>query len=308
MKRILVTPRSVTRNGHPSLQKLRAAGYEVILSKPGSIPDENDLVELLQGCVGYIAGVEPVSSGVLERAKDLRAISRNGTGADAIDLAAAERLGIRVLRAHGTNARGVAELTMALALALARSIPATDRTLKSGKWERHPGIELDGKTLGLVGCGKIGRLVTGFATAFGMRVLAYDPAPNWEDAPAGFCYTDLPGVYREADILSLHCPPPPGRKALLDAGGLGILKKGVRLINTARAGLVDADALLAALASGHVAGVGLDVFEEEPPTDRRLLEHPLVIATPHIGGFTPESIDRAMNQAVDNLLDALKTA
>jgi D-3-phosphoglycerate dehydrogenase len=141
-----------------------------------------------------------------------------------------------------------------------------------------------------------------------MRVLAYDPAPDWEGAPAGFCYTDLPEVYREADILSLHCPPPPGRKALLDAEGLGILKKGVRIINTARAGLIDSDALLAALASGHVAGVGLDVFEEEPPTDRRLLEHPLVIATPHIGGFTPESIDRAMNQAVDNLLDALKSA
>ena len=308
MTRVLVTPRSVTRNGHPSLQKLKAAGYEVILSKPGLMPGEKDLIELLQGCVGYIAGVEPVSAVVLERAKVLRAISRNGTGADAIDLAVAERLGIRVLRAHGTNARGVAELTMALVLALARSIPATDRSLKSGNWDRHPGIELDGKTLGLVGCGKIGRLVTGFATAFGMRILAYDPVPDWDEAPNGFSYTDLSGVYREADVLSLHCPPPPGRKALLDAESLGALKNGVRIINTARAGLVDADALLGALSSGRVAGVGLDVFEEEPPTDRRLLEHPLVIATPHIGGYTPESIDRAMNHAVDNLLDALKSA
>ena len=308
MKRILVTPRSVTRNGHSSLQKLRDAGYEVILSKPGLMPGENDLVELLQGCVGYIAGVEPVSAMVLERAKDLRAISRNGTGADAIDLAAAEQLGIHVLRAHGTNARGVAELTMALVLALARSITATDRSLKSGKWERHPGIELDGKTLGLVGCGQIGRLVTGFATAFGMRVLAYDPVPGWDGAPKGFSYSDLAGVYRSADVLSLHCPLPPGGKALLDAEKLGALKKGVHIINTARAGLLDADALLDALASGHVAGVGLDVFVEEPPADRRLLEHPLVIASPHIGGFTPESIDRAMNQAVDNLLDALTTA
>jgi len=305
MKRILVTPRSATRSGHPSLQRLKDAGYEVVLSKPGSLPMEGELIELVQGCVGYLAGVEPVSSAVLEQAKGLRVISRNGTGADAIDMAAAERLGIRVLRAQGANARGVAELTLAFILALARSIPATDHSLKSGKWERHPAIELEGKTLGLVGCGKIGRLVTGFATAFGMRILAHDPQPNWEDAPPGFRYATLSEVYRESDFLSLHCPPPPGRKALLDAAGLSSLKKGVRLINTARAGLIDADALLAALASGHVAGVGLDVFEEEPPTDRRLLEHPLVIATPHIGAFTPESVDRAMTIAVDNLLEAL---
>jgi phosphoglycerate dehydrogenase-like enzyme len=241
----------------------------------------------------------------LESAPDLRVISRNGTGADTINLAAAERLGIKVLRAGGANARGVAELTMALMLALARSIPATDRSLKAGRWERHHGFELEGKTLGLIGCGTIGRLVTGFASALGMRVLAYDPVPGWADAPAGFQYAGLADVFCESDLLSLHCPPPPGRKALLDAAGLSSLKKGVRLINTARAGLIDADALLAALASGHVAGVGLDVFEEEPPTDRRLLEHPLVIATPHIGAFTPESVDRAMTIAVDNLLEAL---
>ena len=305
MKRILVTPRSATRNGHPSLQRLKEAGYEVVLSKAGSLPAESELIELVQGCVGYVAGVEPVPSSVLKQAKVLRVISRNGTGADAIDVAAAERLGIRVLRAQGANARGVAELTLAFILALARSIPATDRALKSGRWERHPAIELEGKTLGLVGCGKIGRLVTGFATAFGMRLLAYDPQPNWEEAPPNFRYATLPEVYGESDFLSLHCPPPPGRKALLDADGLSSLKKGVRLINTARAGLIDAEALLLALASGHVSGVGLDVFEEEPPTDRRLLDHPLVIATPHIGAFTPESVDRAMHQAVDNLLEAL---
>jgi phosphoglycerate dehydrogenase-like enzyme len=303
--KILLTPRSVTRQGHPSLAKLEEAGFELVLARPGETPQEDDLIGLLPGCVGWIAGVETVSARVLESAPDLRVISRNGTGADTINLAAAERLGIKVLRAGGANARGVAELTMALMLALARSIPATDRSLKAGRWERHHGFELEGKTLGLIGCGTIGRLVTGFASALGMRVLAYDPVPGWADAPAGFQYAGLADVFCESDLLSLHCPPPPGRKALLDAAGLSSLKKGVRLINTARAGLIDADALLAALASGHVAGVGLDVFEEEPPTDRRLLEHPLVIATPHIGAFTPESVDRAMTIAVDNLLEAL---
>jgi phosphoglycerate dehydrogenase-like enzyme len=140
-----------------------------------------------------------------------------------------------------------------------------------------------------------------------MRVLAYDPVPGWADAPAGFQYAGLADVFCESDLLSLHCPPP-AQGALLDAAALAYLKKGVCLINTARAGLLDTEATLAALASGHVAGLALDVFEQEPPEDRRLLEHPRVIATPHIGGFTPESIDRAMNQAVDNLLEALQPA
>jgi phosphoglycerate dehydrogenase-like enzyme len=305
--KILLTPRSVTRQGHPSLARLQEAGFELVFSQPGSLPKEDELISLLPGCAGWIAGVEPVSARVLESAPDLRVISRNGTGADSIDLAAAQRLGIKVLRARGANARGVAELTTALMLALARSIPATDRSLKAGRWERQHGFELEGKTLGLIGCGTIGRLVTGFALALGMRVLAYDPSPDWSDAPAGFGYADRADVFHESDILSLHCPPPPDGP-LLDAVTLASLKQGVCIINTARAGLLDTEATLAALASGRVAGVALDVFEPEPPGDRRLLEHPRVIATPHIGGFTPQSIDRAMTQAVDNLLEALEPA
>lgn len=303
--RILITPRSATSNGHPSLARLEEAGFELVFSPAGTMPVEEDLIGLLPGCAGWIAGVEPVSARVLENAPDLRVISRNGTGADTIDLAAAERLGIKVLRAQGANARGVAELTLALMLALARSIPATDRWLKAGRWERSRGFELEGKTLGLIGCGKIGRLVTGFAIALGMRVLAHDPYPTWNDAPPDFEYAGLADVFREADLLSLHCPPP-AHGPLLDAAGFATLKKGLCIINTARAGLLDTGAALAALDSGQVAGLALDVFESEPPVDRRLLEHPRVIATPHIGGFTPESIDRAMSQAVDNLLEALQ--
>jgi len=303
--KILITPRSVTRDGHPSLGRLEEAGFELVFSRPGTMPSEEELMELVPGCVGWLAGVETISARVLVAASELRVISRNGTGADAIDHAAAGRLGIQVLRAQGANARGVAELAMALIFALARSIPATDRLLKDGRWERLAAFELEGKTLGLIGCGKIGRLVTGFALAMGMRVLAHDPFPNWENAPSGFKYVELAEVYRRADVISLHCPPPSDR-ALLDAEGLAALKKGVLLINTARSGLIDTQALLAALSSGQVGGLALDVFDQEPPEDRRLLEHPRVIATPHIGGFTPESIDRAMTQAVDNLLEVLQ--
>lgn len=307
MKTILVTPRSATRDGHPALARLEAAGYTIRLARPGVAPTEADLLGLLPGCVGYLAGVEPVSATVLKAAPGLRAISRNGTGADAIDLAAAAELGIQVLRAEGANARGVAELTLALILALARNLPATDRALKAGEWTRFPAMELEGKTLGLIGCGKIGRLVAGFAIALGIRVSGYDPYPTWADAPSQFSYDSFGEVCAQADVLSLHSPPPADGTRLLDAAGLAKLKRGVLVVNTARAGLVDDDALLAALESGHVAGLGLDVFEPEPPTDRRLLMHPRVIASPHIGAYTPESVDRAMHAAVDNLLEALRT-
>ncbi len=308
MKKILVTPRSVTRSGHPSLEKLRQAGYEVIFSSPGKLPTEDELLALLPGCTGYLAGVEKISRTVLETARGLKAISRNGTGTDAVDITTAERLGIRVLRAEGANARGVAELTLTLMLALSRSLTATDRAIKKGGWERFPGFELEGKTLGLLGCGRVGRLVTQLALPFGMRVLANDPIANWNDAPKGFSYVERDEVYKQSDVLSLHCPPGVGGKPILDRLTLAGLKKGVLVINTARGGLIDVNAMLEALESGHVTGLALDAYEEEPPNDRRLAEHPCVIATCHIGGYTPESIDRAMNIAVDNLLKELNRA
>ncbi len=306
--RILVTPRSATRDGHHSLQKLTAAGYETVFCRPGALPTEEELMALLPGCVGYLAGVENVPAGVLEAARELRAISRNGTGADAIDTTAAERLGIRILRAEGANARGVAELALGLMLCLARSLTRNDQAIKAHRWERYGGFELEGRTLGLVGCGKIGRLVTGFALAFGMKVVAYDPFPNWDGAPAGFCYAVLEAVLSSGDVISLHCPPRTGGLPVLDAAAIGSLKRGCLVINTARGGLINSETMLQALEDGRVAGVGLDVFDGEPPTDWRLATHPRVVSTAHIGGFTPESIDRALTTAVDNLLACLATA
>jgi D-3-phosphoglycerate dehydrogenase / 2-oxoglutarate reductase len=303
--RILVTPRSATKGGHPSLASLKEAGFEIVFSRPGVLPTEEDLRQHLPGCVGYLAGVETISASILENAKGLKAISRNGTGADAIDVAAAERLGIKVLRAQGANARGVAELAMALLLCISRSLTQSDRSIKAQRWERHEGIELEGRTLGLVGCGQIGRLVTGFAFAFGMKIVAYDPMPTWENAPDGFRYVPLDELLAVSDAISLHCPPRPDGRPILDREIIARLKRGVIVINTARGGLIDDDAMFEALDSGHVRGVGLDVFDNEPPNDWQLAQHPKAVSSPHIGGYTPESIDRAMYSAVQNLLDAL---
>lgn len=305
--KILVTPRSVTRNhNHPALQPLYAAGCEVVFCSPGLSPSEDELIDLLPGCAGYLAGVEKISGKVLDLAPDLKVISRNGTGTDNIDADSARRNNIQVCRAIGANARGVAELTFGLILGLIRSIPFSDATMKTGAWERRQGVEVDGRTIGLVGCGVIGRHVARFALGFDMQVVAYDPFPDPGFKPSEhFSYVDMAGLLDQADIISLHCPALPAGAALVDADMIARMRNGVYLVNTARGSLIDQNAALLALASGKIAGIAVDAFDPEPPTDWRLSKDPRVISTPHIGGFTNESIERAMSVAVDNLLNAL---
>jgi D-3-phosphoglycerate dehydrogenase len=308
--KILVTPRSITRDGHPSLEKLRTAGCKVLFCRPGVQPDEEELCALLPGCAGYLAGVEPVTDRVLAAATELRAISRNGTGVDNIDLTAAAARGIAVLRAQGANARGVAELTLACVLALARGMVPASAALKSGSWNRgEAGSEIEGRTLGLIGCGRVGRLVARMALGCDARVLAVDPAPDISFAPGGsFRFAGLDEVLASSDFLSLHCPPGADDRPVLDAAAVSRMKPGAFLINTSRYDAFDPAAVLAALDSGHLAGLALDVFDVEPPEDLRLVQHPRTLATPHLGAYTRESIDRAMDAAVENLLAALRPA
>jgi phosphoglycerate dehydrogenase-like enzyme len=262
---------------------------------------------LLPDCVGYLCGVEKVSEQTLCAARKLRVISRNGVGVDNIDLAAARKLGIAVHKAVGANARGVAELAMAHILALARWVPFGDKAIKAGGWERRKGIELIGKTLGLVGCGHVGRLVAKLALGFDMNVLAYDLLPDKSFAPSpAFRYATLDELLTGSDVISLHCPAPPDGKSLINAAALARMKKGVFLVNTARADLVNGAALAAALQSGQVAGAAMDVFKSEPPAGDLLVSSDRVVATPHVGGFTEESVDRAVDLAIDNLLAELR--
>ena len=304
--RVLVTPRSVTRDGHPSVDRLATAGYEVVLGPRGRQPTEDELVRLVPDCVGYLAGVERITRRVLESAPKLRAISRNGAGTDNIDLAAARARGVMILTASGANARGVAELTIGLLFALARSLPECDARLKAGGWERRSGLELAGRTLGLAGCGRVGQLVAQLALGLGMRVVAYDAFPDRSFAPGpDFRFASWDEVLAQANFLSLHCPPADDGRPLLDASAVARIKPGMFLINTARYEVMDPEAVMAALDTGRIAGAALDVFDAEPPRDTRLLRHARVIATPHVGGFTHESIDRAMTVAVVNLVAAL---
>jgi phosphoglycerate dehydrogenase-like enzyme len=307
MKQILITPRSLTKDGDPALDLLSREGYELVFSTPGKMPQEDELIRLLPGCVGYLAGVEPITAAVLESADDLKVISRNGTGINTIDLQAAQRLKIKILRAEGANARGVAELTVGVILGLIRSIPFSDAGMKRKKWERRKGLELQGRTLGLIGCGKIGQRVSQLALAFGMEVLAYDAFPDRKFAPdPHFRFADLEAVLAHSEIISFHCPEQADGRPILDRDSLGRLKPGVFVVNTARASLIDETAILEALHDGRVAGLALDVFDREPPDVTALLSDDRVIVTPHIGGFTSESVSRATLAAVENLLKFLK--
>jgi len=306
MKKILVTPRSLTKEGHPALNMLKEKGYEVLFCTPGKQPDEEELLRLLPGCVGYLAGVEKVSARVLEAVKGLKVISRNGSGIDNIDLQAAKKLSIKVCPAEGANARGVAELAMALLLALVRCIPFHDSKMKTGAWERRRGLELMGRVLGLVGCGQIGQEVARIAIGFDMDVIAHrrNPDPSFKPSPR-FRYAAFDELLEKSHFISLHRPATQTGEPVIGKPEIERMKKGVYIINTARSSLLDEQAVLENLESGRIAGVAVDVYTEEPPKSLRLVRHERVIATPHAGGFTDESVERATTEAVENLLKNL---
>lgn len=300
--RILVTPRSLTESPHPAVAALSHKGIEVVYCRAGQQPDEAELLSLVPGIDGWLAGVEPISDKVIAAANHLRCISRNGVGIDNLPMATLKARGIAVATTGGANAPGVAELTIGLMFAALRQIPATDSGVKAGRWPRLRGAELRSKTVAVIGYGAVGREVARLAKALGADVMAHDPfAP---DMP-GVKSVSLIEALHQADVLSLHCPPPPNGAALLAAEVLQSVRPGLILINTARAGLVDEAALAAALDRKQVACYAADVFLDEPPHAGSLAFRPDVIATSHIGGYTTESVNRATEMAVDNLLAAL---
>lgn len=299
MKRVLVTPRSLTHNDHPAFYRLRQAGWEIVLGPKGRLPEEVELCDLVRGCLGWIAGVEPVTAKVLAAADALKVISRNGSGVDNIPLVETAQRGITVLRATGANAQGVAELTLGLALAAARGIHLADRGLKEGVWSRSMGTELNGRHVAVVGYGRIGQAVARLFAAFGSIVSVIEPL---EVATEPFIRVKLEDAVREADLITLHCPPAADGSPLLTKALLSQVRPGLTLINTARRTLVDEEGLLQQIENGRIAAYCSDVFDHADASAAELIAHPQVIATSHLGAFTRESVDRAALEAVHNLL------
>lgn len=306
-ERILVTPRSLTSAGLenvPELVPLVAAGYDLVPGPAGRAPTEEELRGLLTGnVVGYLAGVETISVEVLRASPRLRVISRNGVGTDAVDVAAAGEAGITIEIARAANAQGVAEMAVLHMLAALRDFDGSVATVRAGGWNRTRGGELGHRTVGIVGLGAIGRTVAAIATAFGAEVLASDPFVERSDLARMVEPTEL---FSSADVITLHTPP--GDRPLIDAEVLATMRAGAILINTARSALVDDTAVLEALETGGLTAYAVDAYDAEPPELTPLLRHPKCRPTPHIGGFTDESVHRASSLAVDNLLRVLGPA
>jgi len=249
-----------------------------------------------------------VTADVLAAAARMKVVGRAGTGVDNIDLDAATRRGILVMNTPGGNTVSAAEHTVSMLLSLARNIPQAHMSLARGEWERKKftGTEVTEKTLGVVGLGKIGREVASRCLGLGMKVLGYDPilAPD-AAARLQIELVTLPELYRRSDFITVHTPLTPDTRGLLGDATLSQCKKGVRIINCARGGIVDEAALLRALESGRVGGAALDVFEKEPPAGNPLLRHPKVIATPHLGASTEEAQEKVAVQIAHQLADAL---
>ncbi|MBI1873761.1 MAG: phosphoglycerate dehydrogenase [Acidobacteria bacterium] len=246
---------------------------------------------------------------LLDAAPRLRVVARAGTGVDNVAVEEATRRGIVVMNAPGANSVSVAEHACGMMLALSRSIPAADAAMKQQRWDkkRFTGSELAGKTLGLVGLGRVGQEVARRASAFGMEILAHDPYISEQlAADLGVTLVSLDEVCTRADYLSLHLPLTSATRRLFDAERLATCRRGVRMINTARGELIDSTALAAALASGQVGGAGLDVFEQEPPKDWALVGLPQVIATPHIAASTREAQEMVAAEITQAVRDFLR--
>ncbi|MDX9702576.1 MAG: phosphoglycerate dehydrogenase [Candidatus Auribacterota bacterium] len=279
-----------------------------IINKSGMSPEE--LYETIKDCEGLIVrSGTTVTKEVLAAAKKLKVIGRAGVGVDNVDVPEATKRGVVVMNTPGGNTISTAEQTMALLLALARQIPDAVKSLKSGAWDRKKfkGVELNGKTLGIIGMGRIGKEVAKRARAFNMTILASDPFMSNEMAKKFEVeLVSNEEIFKRSDFITVHTPLTDETRGLINAKAMSMMKKSVRLINCARGGIIDETDLLEALNNGTVAAAALDVYSKEPPENRALIDHPKTVTTPHLGASTEEA---QLNVAIDiayQIIDALK--
>jgi len=286
-----------------------------ILRASANVDDRNNISadDLLKAIPDYdaliVRGRTKVTASVMEAGSKLKVIGRAGVGVDNIDLEAAKKHNVTVVNAPMSTTLAVAELTFGLMLALAREIPRADTGMKQGKWLRKEleGVELNGKTIGIIGYGRIGMELGKRASAFGMNVVAYDPLISENDIKQrGAEPVSIQDLYAWSDFISLHLPLNVQTRDMIGALAFSEMKDGVRIVCAARGGIIDETELVKALNSGKVAGAALDVFGQEPPVLTEAVSHPRVIATPHVGAQTVEAQSRASEDIAAEVLSALQ--
>jgi D-3-phosphoglycerate dehydrogenase len=302
---VLIVPAPLYHTRGPHTEILERAGFEIRYpAEKKPVLSEDEIMSALPGISAVVAGAEPYTERVFAAAPELRVISRAGVGSDAVVMAAATQHNVAVTITPGTNHDAVAESTLALLLALARSVPRLDREVRAGRWPRDPLEPIRGKTLGIVGLGRIGQSVARRAAPFNLHLLACEAAPDLAFvARYNIELVPLDTLLERSDFVTLHVPLTPETRGLIRRETLARMKRGSILINTARGGLVVEADLAAALRSGHLRGAGLDVFEREPAVGNPLLELDNVLASPHVAGVDTQSLIEMANSAAQNIVD-----
>ena len=312
--RVLVTVdwlHTVPQHANRMRERIEGAGFEMVVHPTKRSLDEADVIPLVADIVGYVAGNDQLNGRVIDRADHLKVISRQGAGFDRIDLEACTRRGIVVCNAVGAGAPAVAEFTFGSMLAIGRRMFAGQSALKAGDWFARTdigGLTLVGTTLGIVGLGHIGRELARLVQGFRMPVIYYDivRAPN--ESEIGVQYRELPELLAQSDFVSINVGLNPATYHMIGDKELALMKPGAYIVNTARGGVIDEDALYRAISGGHLAGAALDVFEKEPVSlDNSLLTLPnKVLVTPHMAGLSDAAKMAMLELATDNLLAVLE--
>jgi D-3-phosphoglycerate dehydrogenase / 2-oxoglutarate reductase len=304
MRKVLIALPTVHEHLHVALERVRAAGCEIVFNPHGRTFSEDELVAALPDVAATIAGTEPYTERVLAAAPRLKVVARSGVGYDAIDLAAATRHGVAIAMGFGTNHNAVADFAFSLMAALASKLLPYHALLAEGRWQRSSHMPLWRATTGIIGLGRIGQALAHRCRGFEMRVLAYDVLPD-----AGFArqhgveLVDLATLFAEADFVSVHAPHTAETDKIVSRERIALMKPTAFLVNTARGGLVDEAALAEALREGRIAGAGLDVFEVEPlPAGSPLRDLANVVMTPHCAGSSIDAIEAMADRCVDNVL------
>ncbi|MEX1124946.1 MAG: phosphoglycerate dehydrogenase [Acidimicrobiia bacterium] len=302
---ILITWPRFDPEDAPTAGRIRAAGYEVRHAAKRGRRTPEELIDLLPDVVGAIVSTDPFTAEVFQASPDLRVVARTGVGLDTIDLDAASEAGVAVLSTPGANHDACADHTLALMLGVIRRLRENDAAVRREEWDRagkFSGGELTRANVGLIGFGRIGQAVAKRLGGFDATIRVYDPEIS-NAAPQHL--VSLDELIARSDIVSIHCPLTDATRNLIGEREFNLAKPGLILINTARGGIVDEQALIAAIRSGAVAGAGLDVFEVEPPDSSELLQMENVTVSPHIAGLSERSMATMLDQCIDGVLDNL---